>query len=104
MVGANTYGMQVGFIFKAGAVDVRILGFGFPGCNGFTLVPATAIGANKFETSSMGGNDESNLLKGRWVGAGKVKGKLVLARPQVASCGDPGTYVYKYAARRYGRP
>lgn len=104
MVGDETHGMQVGFRFKGGEVDVRILGFSLPGCNGFTSVPVTTIGANPFETSGTGSNGEENLLKGRWVGAGKVRGKLVLSRPQAASCGDPGTYTYKYSARRYGRP
>lgn len=102
MVDNPSYGMQVGFIFDGATVDTRILGFEVPGCNGFTSVPEVAIGANRFE-SSASNTHRSTTLKGRWVRPGLVKGKMILTVPGGSPCGTPGTYVFKYSARRYGR-
>ena len=104
MIGESGHGMQIGFTFKGGTVEVVILGYTFPGCSGFTSVPDAAIGPNRFQTSITGANNEFNRLKGRWVKPGMVRGKLVLKRPDDASCGNPGTYRYTYQAKRYGKP
>jgi hypothetical protein len=101
MVDEPGYGMEVGFIFDGATVDVRILGFGIPGCSGYTSVPAAPIGPNRFETSASDAN-RSRTLKGRWVAPGKVRGKMVMTVPMGSNCGTPGTYTFKYAARRYG--
>jgi len=104
MIGESSYGIQIGFTFKGGTVHVVLLGFTFPNCSGFTSVPDAPIGPNRFQTSITGANSEVNRLKGRWVKPGMVRGKLVLKRPDDASCGAPGTYRYKYKAKRYGKP
>ncbi len=101
MVDDNSHGMRVGFIFDGTTVDVRILGFEAPGCNGFTSVPPATVADGRFQTSSSSSH-RTTVLKGRWVRPGMVKGSMTMTVPSTTSCGEPGTYFYKYAARRYG--
>ncbi|MGI9019174.1 MAG: hypothetical protein ACR2G3_00495 [Solirubrobacterales bacterium] len=102
-VSSPAYGVQLGFTLKGGTVTVTAAGFTLPSCSGGTSFPPVALGPNRFETTSSSSNSEVNRLTGRWVSDTKVRGKVVLERPSAASCGDPGTYVYKYTAKRYGR-
>ena len=101
-IDAPVDGMEVGFTFNEGMVDVRILGFTFPGCSGYTSVSDGPIAVDRFDLSGVGTMGETQRLKGRWVSRNEVRGKLILERPDPASCGEPGTWVYKYSARRYG--
>ena len=100
-----SHGVEIGFTLKSGA-DVAFTArvVSFPGCSGGFFLPDTTLAENHFESTSNGANSEVNRITGRWVSNTKVRGKVTLERPSAASCGDPGTYVYKYSARRYGRP
>lgn len=100
MDGNATYGMTVGFILKNGTVDVRILGFEMPGCSGYTTVPTTTLGANRFSTTGNNSNQQTQL-NGRWVKPAKVRGKMAITVHPASTCGIQGNYVYKYSARRY---
>ena len=104
IVGDPSHGMELGLRLEGVNLEITALLVNFPGCSGGASVPQTTVDEGKFETASFGSNSEVNRLKGRWVKPGKVKGKLVLERPEAASCGDQGTFTYKYSARRYGGP
>jgi hypothetical protein len=104
MVGDPSYSYQVGITLKGADVTISASVFTYPGCSGGVGIPSTTLGANKFESTASGANQEETKLKGRWVSNTKVKGKLIMERPSAASCGDPNTYVYRYTAKRYGKP
>ena len=104
MEGDPSHGVEIGFTLKGADVAFTARVFSLPGCSGGFFLPDTTLAANRFESTSNGANSEVNRVTGRWVSNTKVRGKVTLERPSAASCGDPGTYVYKYSARRYGRP
>jgi hypothetical protein len=104
MVDSPQHWVRVGVTLKGADVRITAGEYSFPGCTGGVTFNPTTLGPNRFETSSTGPNSETNTITGRWVSNTKIRGKVVLERPSAASCGDPGTYVYRYAARRYGRP
>lgn len=101
--GNPTYRFSVGLTLKGGMVKVTAAEFSFPGCSGGVSFPDVALGSNRFATSSTSTNSESNLMRGRWVDKDTVRGKIVLSRPNDASCGDQGTWIYRFRADRYGR-
>jgi hypothetical protein len=102
--GDPSNGAQIGFTLKGANVVFTARLATLPGCSGSFFLPDTTLGPNRFESTGSGANSEVNRITGRWVSDTKVRGKVTLERPSEASCGDPGTYVYRYSARRYGRP
>jgi len=104
MDGDESHYAQVGFTLKGGKIVLTAGVFDIPFCNGGFSVPPTTLGPNRFETTSTGSNMEENRVTGRWVSNTRVKGRVVLERPSAASCGDPGTYVFRYKGKRYGKP
>ena len=104
MKGDPSFGVEIGFTLEDEEVAFNARLATFPGCSGGFFLPDTALAQGRFASTSNGANSEVNRIIGRWVSKNKVRGKITLERPSAASCGDPGTYVYKYSARRYGRP
>ncbi len=105
MVGNPNHWVQVAFTLKGGVnVDPEAGIYQIPGCSGGFSVPATTLGPNRFETTASNPNQEENTITGRWVSNSRIRGKVVIDRPNAASCGDPGRYVFKYKGKRYGRP
>jgi hypothetical protein len=104
MTGDASYGVEIGFTLKGADVAFTARLFNLPGCTGGFFLTDTTLGPNRFESTYNGSDSEVNRITGRWVSNTKVRGKITLERPSAASCGDPGTYVYRYSARRYGRP
>jgi hypothetical protein len=102
--GAPSYGVAIGFTLKNADVTFTARLVNLPNCSGGLPLNNTTLGSNRFESTYNGSDSEVNRITGRWVSDTKVRGKITLERPSAASCGDPGTYVYKYSARRYGRP
>lgn len=101
MIGDGNYGMHLGFTLATTTVEVTILGFAVPGCSGYTSVPQATLNGRSFATSASNASRDTSLT-GRWVKPRKVRGKMVITVPPTTNCGTPGTYTYRYTARRYG--
>jgi hypothetical protein len=106
MEGNPQYGVELGFTVKGTNVHSVARVFTLPGCSGgFFLPEDMTLDENRFAGQSVTTMPpETNDIKARFVTRTRIKGKVTLTREDPASCGDPGTYMYKFSARRYGKP
>ena len=105
LTGDAQYGVELGFTVRRPDVMPIARLFEFPGCTGGFFLPDMTLVENHFEgTTSTPSPPETNSIQADFVTRTRIKGTVTLQRPDAASCGDPGTYVYEFKARRYGKP
>lgn len=101
MIGDPTMGMELAFAFDGSTNSFRLVGFSAPGCSGYVGVPPASVPKRRFTVTSTDTN-RTVEIKGRWVSPKELAGTMTMTVVPASTCGTPGTYAYKFGARRYG--
>jgi hypothetical protein len=101
MVGDPSYGMELAFGFDGANASFHLVGFTQPACNGYMSVPPAGVAKRRFKLTASN-SDRTIVLKGRWSEPKELSGRMIMTVDPAAVCGTPGTYEYRFGARRYG--
>jgi hypothetical protein len=101
MIGDASYGMELAFGFDGATATFKLVGFGAPNCSGYTSVFPAPVAKHRFKATGSN-SDRSVVITGRWVTPQELTGRMKMTVVPGAMCGTPGTYEYKFSAKRYG--